>query len=194
MITAKFDASQSKNLLLQLKRLPINIQRKVLREESRRTAKTILLPVARKRVPKQTGILRKSIKVRSLKRSRVRTGVRIGYSAKDFVGDTFYGSFLEYGWRLGKRSADQLRAQSFFSKRAKRDRETGGLASKIGRKRDAKAESTNTAALKAPDKRRKIPGRYFLKSVVETHGEKARVVFLKLSAIRIEKELRWWRI
>lgn len=153
MITAKFDASQSKNLLRNLKRLPVKIQRKILREESRKTAKAILLPVAKERVPKQTGALRKSIKVRALKRSTVRTGVRVGYAAKDFAGDTFYGSFLEYGWRVGKR---------------------GGKSSE--------------------DKRRKIDGKYHLKSVADSRGEKAKDAFLKQSASRIESELRSWQI
>lgn len=194
MITAYFDPKQSKRLLTRLNLLPAKISRKILREESRKSAKDILLPEAKRVVPKQTGALKKSIKVRALKRSQLRTGVRIGYSAKDFTGDTFYGSFLEYGWRVGKRSAAQLRAQSFFSKRKKRDEETGGLSSKSGRKRSSKIEDINAAALKTGDNRRHVPGKYYLKSIANSHGDEAASVFLKRTSERVDKELRSWQI
>lgn len=44
------------------------------------------------------GQLRKATKLRSIKRSRISAGVRVGFGDKDFVGDQFYGAFLEYGF------------------------------------------------------------------------------------------------
>lgn len=189
MIEAKFDVSQTANLLKALKQFPGKVQRKILVQESRKAAKTYLLGQAKNAVPKQTGALRKSIKVRALKRSRVRVGVRIGMAEKDFTGETFYGSFLEYGWRVGKRSAEQLRAQSFFSKAKKR-----GEASKLGRKRSKKIEAIHSETMRSEDKRRKIPAKYYLKKVVEQHGDNAQSGFANQVAERIESELQSWRI
>ncbi len=153
MIEAKFDVSQTANLLKELKQLPGKVQRKILVQESRKAAKTYLLGQAKNAVPKQTGALRKSIKVRALKRSRVRVGVRIGMAEKDFAGETFYGSFLEYGWKAGKRRSKA-----------------------------------------SVDDRKQIPAKYYLKKVVEQHGDNAQSGFANQVAERIESELQSWRI
>jgi len=90
--------------------LPKKIRNKILREELRRAAKTLIAP-SRTATPVRTGQLRKSVKVRSVK-SRGNKAIQfgVGYSGKNFQGDTFYGSFLEFGWKVGKRPSRASKA------------------------------------------------------------------------------------
>jgi HK97 gp10 family phage protein len=55
--------------------------------------------------PKKTGRLRRSIRIRSLTRTKKKIGSRITISKKDnqYTGRTFYGAFQEFGWKPGKR-------------------------------------------------------------------------------------------
>jgi HK97 gp10 family phage protein len=76
----------------------------------RGAAREALKPIQRMAqdlAPRKTGRLRRSIRIRSLTRSRKRIGARITISNKDtqFTGRTFYGAFQEFGWRPGKRLA-----------------------------------------------------------------------------------------
>ena len=59
--------------------------------------------------PKKTGRLKRAIRVRVLKRSRVRVGARVTVGTHDnmFKGRTFYAAFQEYGWKTGKRASNQ---------------------------------------------------------------------------------------
>jgi len=97
MIEAKFDERQAANLLKRLKTLPDKMQRKILRQEAKRAGERFLLSAARRATPMRTGKLRSSVDLHP-KRTKTSVGVRVGLSAKAFTGDTFYGSFLEYGW------------------------------------------------------------------------------------------------
>jgi len=93
-----------------LRQLPPILQKGALRKGIRAGAK-IIAEEARRRVPVDTGALRKSIKVRAATRLRKKTavGVRVVAGEGDYKGDTFYGSFIEYGYwkqetyRLGSR-------------------------------------------------------------------------------------------
>lgn len=78
----------------------------VIRGASREALKPIQR-MAQDLAPRKTGRLRRSIRIRSLTRSRKRIGARITISNKDtqFTGRTFYGAFQEFGWRPGKRLA-----------------------------------------------------------------------------------------
>ena len=58
-----------------------------------------------------SGQLRKATKLRSIKRSRVSAGVRVGFSDKDVVGDQFHGAFQEYGFRIGARRLGDARTK-----------------------------------------------------------------------------------
>jgi HK97 gp10 family phage protein len=74
-------------------------------------AKKAMAPIqktARAIAPKKTGKLRRAVRVRVLKRSRVRVGARVTVGAHDsmFKGRTFYAAFQEYGWRAGKRATN----------------------------------------------------------------------------------------
>lgn len=189
MITATFDVKQSQELLRQLNNLKGRIRNKILREESERAANRHLILQAANATPFKTGELLKSLKVRKMKRSRRGIGVRIGYGDEDFKGDTFYGAFLEYGWRSGKRTAEQLRAQNYMSKI--KNRPTVG--SKRGRRRNPLLKLAYQKILEATDQRKKIPGRYMLKGVAERHGPEAMDSFISETWKRIEVEAKKWR-
>jgi HK97 gp10 family phage protein len=75
-------------------------------------AKKALEPVqktARAIAPKETGKLRRAIRVRVLKRSKKRVGARVTVGNHDsmFKGRRYYAAFQEYGWKLGKRANNQ---------------------------------------------------------------------------------------
>jgi HK97 gp10 family phage protein len=108
MIAAQLDANQVAKINRMLIALPKRIRNKILREELRKGAKT-LLPASKAATPARTGKLRRSVKVRAVKRSRKSVGVLVGYNDKAYAGDTFYGAFLEWGWKQGKRPSRAVR-------------------------------------------------------------------------------------
>ena len=84
-------------LLKGLQELEPAIAKKILRSAMRQAAKPIL-DEAKRRVPVLTGELRKSLKIRALKRNnKGRIGVVISTEKGFFKGETFYGAFLEFG-------------------------------------------------------------------------------------------------
>ena len=102
-MSVELNQQQLASIVKMARRLPVALRNKIIRQELRKAAKVTLLPLAKSRMPKRTGTLRKNLKIRAIKRSRVNSGVRLALSSKDFTGDAFYGGFIEYGWRLGKR-------------------------------------------------------------------------------------------
>ena len=71
-----------------------------------REAAKVVLRYAKSNVPVDSGALKKSLKVKAMKRSRKRKD-QVGSSVitgidtmKAFVGDQFYGQFIEFGWTL----------------------------------------------------------------------------------------------
>lgn len=70
--------------------------KKIIRQAMKKAAKPIHA-AARQMAPVVTGALRKSIKIRVMKRKKHRYGVVIGTAAKWFTGETFYGAFAEFG-------------------------------------------------------------------------------------------------
>lgn len=91
-----------KPLLKKLKSFPAKIEKKILRQALRAGGK-IFQQQAKANAPVKSGLTKRSLKVRSMKRSRTRVGIRVATSAKDYTGDTFYASFVEYGHKLGRR-------------------------------------------------------------------------------------------
>ncbi len=77
-----------------------NDAKKAMRTAAR-FAMNRLLPRIKAATPYRTGLLRKSMRVRAIQRSRRQIGVKIGTSSKAskklFGGKTFYGSFIEFG-------------------------------------------------------------------------------------------------
>lgn len=88
-----------------LRRLAGKDGKKIIRRAAREAVKPVQA-AAKQNAPDDTGALRKSIRVRSLKGSRHRVGARVTTSAYDnvFKGRTFYAAFIEFGWFPGKRS------------------------------------------------------------------------------------------
>lgn len=75
-------------------------QRKVMRKAQRESMKP-LLKAAKARAPKKTGKLRKSLKLRALKRSRVRSGMFIRTGTREDLGIPdgagYYPAHIELG-------------------------------------------------------------------------------------------------
>ena len=110
-------------------------------------AKKSLAPVkklAQGIAPKKTGKLRRAVRIRVLKRSRVRVGARVVVGSNDsmFRGRTFYAAFQEYGWKTGKRASNQDLGV------AKRKRRTAAQREEIDRMNAS---------------RRQIQGKHYLK-------------------------------
>lgn len=73
------------------------MEKKILRSAMREAAKPIL-DDAKRRAPVLTGQLRKSLKIRAIKRNRKgQVGVVISTAKGFFKGDEFYGAFHEFG-------------------------------------------------------------------------------------------------
>jgi HK97 gp10 family phage protein len=94
----KFQVQGMPELLKMLATLEPKLSRKVLRKAIRKAAQPIR-DAARAKAPVKTGKLRKSIRLRAAKRlMRGSVGIVVEAGGKDFTGDTFYGSFIEYGF------------------------------------------------------------------------------------------------
>jgi HK97 gp10 family phage protein len=80
---------------------------KQAKEAIRKAARPALqgtLAAARSLAPKRTGRMAKNIKIRAIKRSRSRVGMRVTLSKEgDYTGKAFYGAFNNYGWKTGSR-------------------------------------------------------------------------------------------
>jgi HK97 gp10 family phage protein len=94
--------------------LPDGMQKRVLRPALRAAAKVIQAQAVAN-APKDTGALKKSIKVRAGKRSRkgiVRVNVTTSKDSTTlYKGKQYYGAFIEFGHHVGKRTAEVKRTQ-----------------------------------------------------------------------------------
>jgi len=87
-----------KELDLKLAGMPARLQKKLSRQATRKAAKDIVLPDAKRNVPHDTGDLERSLTVRAIKRSRSRVGHSVETKDGFFKGNQFYGGFIEFGW------------------------------------------------------------------------------------------------
>lgn len=102
-VTFKLTGNKRLDKLFQT--LPKRVQKKVLRKPLRDAAKVIHAD-ARQRIPRVTGRFRVSLKVRAGRRSRkLANTVRIVVITSEgwFKGKVYYGAFVEFGHRQGKR-------------------------------------------------------------------------------------------
>ncbi len=145
--------------------------RKVFNKAARAAAKPVAKQ-ARANAPSRTGRLKKSIKVRSIARSRNKIGIRVttGNETGDFGGDGYYGAFLEYGYKRGKRSAGVKAAQSL--KRRGRLNQT----SQWFLRRRVKAEIRALKA-RAGDKRAEVKGQHYMKRAADSGRAQAASTF-----------------
>lgn len=89
-----------------LKALPRTVARRVITKAAR-TAMKPVMKAARDNAPTKTGAMRKAIKLYALKKNRrgnIGIMVALGSKKKWYAGDTFYGAFQEFGWKVGARS------------------------------------------------------------------------------------------
>ena len=85
-----------KQIEKKLSGMETKIARKVVRQALKKAAKPILA-AAKRNAPVKTGALKKSLRVRVMKKKKHRYGVMVATSAKWFTGETFYAAFVEYG-------------------------------------------------------------------------------------------------
>jgi HK97 gp10 family phage protein len=96
----------------------------IIRKSARPALKPILA-AARANAPTDKGLLRKSVKIRAMKRSRSRVGATVSSGSKTsaYAGKAWYGGPIEYGYtrrdgrempavRFMKRAVDAKREQS----------------------------------------------------------------------------------
>jgi HK97 gp10 family phage protein len=105
---AKLIITGDRELNRMLRRLALKDGKKVVRAAARKAIKPVQLS-AKQLAPKDSGQLRRAVKVRALPRSRRRVGVRVTIGERFFTGDQFYGSFQEWGWKTGKRGSANRR-------------------------------------------------------------------------------------
>lgn len=152
-----------------------------------REAIKVIQAEARTLAPKRTGALRRSIKVRSIARSRKRIGVRVTTSATDnlYSGKTFYAAFQEFGWKTGSRKREEARVAKQIEKRLRLEsRKAGGLASfkKDENRRKMqenyfRGEGLRQAASAPKQVRRQIQGKHFMKRAADSQKSAALEIF-----------------
>jgi hypothetical protein len=170
--------SGHKAVLLVLEQLPAAVENRVLKHALREAAKPILKS-ARANAPKDTGALRKGVKIVAWKRKPGRVGFTIGLTP-DIA---FYGYLQEEGWSAGKRPWKSHRSERSVEARLN-ELEAIGKRQKFDRSKKAgrrelrgfisslRAARANLAARKA-DTRRKIPGKFFIRRAYDAHKQAA---------------------
>lgn len=137
----------------------------IIRKAARESLRPVLADV-KATAPTRSGRLKRSIRLRAITRSRSRVGARVTTSATDnlFAGKTYYGGFIEYGWKAGKRASNASVGAGKFKKRTS------------SQKAAAAAQNAN---------RRQVPGKRWLKSAADRKQE----LTLRLYADEVGKGL-----
>jgi len=92
----KIEIEGVKKLEKRLKSLEPKVGKGIVRGALKDAAKP-LLQEAKERVPVKSGDLKKSLRVRTMKRKKGRYGVEMATKDGWFKGDQYYGAFLEFG-------------------------------------------------------------------------------------------------
>lgn len=157
--------------------------RKAVLGATREAAKLIQAEVKRT-VPKRTGLLRKSVRVRSIKRSRKRIGVRVTTSRfnSNYQGKAFYGAFLEFGWKTKPRKDASARAANALQRKLVRRNARLGKLSAYGPERALQevkmAEAADRQVAKRPPKERKqIAAKEYIKKATDQKKDAALALF-----------------
>lgn len=108
-----------------LKAIEAKLAGKIVRQATRQALKPVHL-AARRNAPKDSGQLRRSIKIRALPRSRSRVGARVtsGSGKSDFTGEAYYGGFQEWGWVAGTNNRRRIKGKEFMGRAAKDKRQS----------------------------------------------------------------------
>lgn len=160
-------------LLRKLDRIAKKDARAAIRKGTRAGAKIVtartkaLAPVSGSRQTgkktKKGGTLRRAIRTRSAKRSRVFIGSVTRLGAGFFKGETFYGAFQEFGWTPGKRRI-------------------GGVLLAGARRRTGLRDN--------PNRGKPIEGKHFMERAAKQVGRKAMRVATDIIAREIERAAR----
>ena len=109
-IGGKIKLEGAKELVAKLEKLEANIQKKILKNALRLAIEPIA-NAAQARAPIETGALRSAIRVRAMTRMRQGTvGVKVDLRG-GVTGEQFYGSFQEFGFKVGRRALGSQRTQ-----------------------------------------------------------------------------------
>lgn len=134
-----------KDLDAKFRKLTPRLQKKILMPSLRAGGKTVKQAV-KAAVPKDTGLLRRSIQLKSIKRSRSRIGMVVSTKGREFFGidpasKWFYPAIIEYGY---VRNGVTYPAQPYIRGTAER------LRSEVQRKIGADIRAKLTAVAKQP--------------------------------------------
>lgn len=91
-----------------LRELDRKAQKRIVRKALRAGGK-VIQDKARTEAPTRTGALKRNVKIRGGRASKGSVALNIGIGARDFTGKTFYGGFVQYGHRIGKRALGSKR-------------------------------------------------------------------------------------
>src|SRR4051812_6719809 len=97
-----------KELAAKLDDLESKVVRKVTSQALRAGAK-VTLAAAMSTMPVKSGALRGSLKVRAGRYKKGFVSISVGIGKQWFTGDQFYGAFVEFGHRLGRRKLGDKR-------------------------------------------------------------------------------------
>jgi HK97 gp10 family phage protein len=180
-------------LVSALKQLPERVEKKVVSFALREAAKP-LLKAARKLVPVKSGLLKKSIKIRAFKKKRPGiVGFSVGGSIVNFPqGEAFYGFWQEYGWRVGKRP---WRSHTSLKSLETRLAEWEGILERQRLSRKKRLQVVRfvkgfkqSIRERRNDKRRQIPGKFFIKRAYDAHKHITADTMAKLIVKGMERE------
>lgn len=125
-MSAKLTISGVAELDKVFKQMPLKMQKNVVRQSTREVAKDVL-QLAKDRAPADTGQLEESLTVRTAKvKNKRRRGIE-GHAVQTrdgmFQGETFYGGFIELGWkhyRAGHIPADSFLRYALYTDKPRR--------------------------------------------------------------------------
>jgi HK97 gp10 family phage protein len=92
----------------ELRRKLLTIDKKVAKQissQALRAGAKVMLDATRRITPVISGTLKRSLKVRAGKRKKDRVSFQVQTRDGDYKGETFYGAFVNFGHRVGKRKA-----------------------------------------------------------------------------------------
>ncbi len=102
MASVYMQLSGAKEIRRKLESLDRKLQTKIIRQAVRVGAKGTLA-AAKAAAPVDTGLMRKKLRIKAMKRKKGRIGVSIVAGKDDYQGKAFYAPFIEFGHHLGNR-------------------------------------------------------------------------------------------
>lgn len=111
----------AQQLDFKLRRLAAKDAKKAIRKGTRAGSK-IVTAKAKKLAPVESGLVRRAIRTRALKRSRNTIGTITVLGKAFFKGASFYGAFVEFGHKIGSRklpTRKEVAGQHFIERAAK---------------------------------------------------------------------------